>query len=181
MVKKWTTESSEEVLQSSVFKYHTFNRSSNMDSKKGVFDVLECFNWVNIIPITDDGKIVMVEQYRHGTDELTLEIPGGVCHKDETFLDTAKRELKEETGYEAKEWIELGVADVNPAFMTNSCGTYLAKGAYLAGSQDLDPLEEIDIQLIDHETVYNLIKSKKITHSLVIAAFGYFEFWKKDL
>lgn len=181
MVKKWSTESSELVLKTTVFKYHQLARSSNMDTKKGVFDVLECPNWVNIIPITDDGKILMVEQYRHGTDELTLEIPGGVCHKDETYLETAKRELKEETGYEAREWIELGVVDANPAFMTNSCGTYLAKGAYLSGDQELDPLEEIDIHLIDHDSVYNLIKSKKITHSLVVAAFGLFEFWKKDL
>ena len=73
-----------------------------------------------------ENELILVEQYRHGVDNITLEIPGGAVDKGEKSLDAAKRELLEETGHTSSEWVSLGEVQANPAFMTNTCATFLA-------------------------------------------------------
>ena len=175
MVKKWETKSEKSVLNAKVFRYSQVERTSPDSGKTGQFDVLECYDWVNIIPLTPENEVILVEQYRQGTDQITLEIPGGVGHPGEDIIDGAKRELAEETGYEAQDWVKLGEVDANPAFMTNSCATYLAKNCKKTGPQNLDPFEEIDVKLVPLAEIPNLIREGKITHSLVVAAFHLFE------
>ncbi len=171
MISKWKKNSEQPILKASVFEYLKVSRTSAESGKTGSFDVLKCRNWVNIIALTTDNRVVMVKQYRVGTDEITLEIPGGVIHNDEDVLMGAKRELEEETGYLAKEWKLLGYVDANPAFMTNKCYTYLATGCENSSSQNLDPFEEIEVSTLPLQEIPQLIKSGKITHSLVVAAF----------
>lgn len=175
MVKKWETKSEKSILNAKVFNYRQVERTSQDSGKTGQFDVLECYDWVNIVALTPNNEVILVEQYRQGTDQITLEIPGGVGHPGEDIIDGAKRELQEETGYQAEEWVKLGEVDANPAFMTNTCATYLAKGCKKVSEQDLDPFEEIDIKLIPLSEIPNLIREGKITHSLVVAAFHLFD------
>jgi ADP-ribose pyrophosphatase len=68
------------------------------------FYVQEYPEWVNALGLTTDGKVVMVKQYRHGLEEISIELPGGVAEDGETMEEAVKREFKEETGYEFKEW-----------------------------------------------------------------------------
>ena len=175
MVKKWETKSEKSLLNAKVFKYSQVERTSQDSGKTGLFDVLECYEWVNIVALTPENEVVMVEQYRQGTDKITLEIPGGVGHPGEPIEDGAKRELEEETGYQSKEWLKLGQVDANPAFMTNSCATYLALNCQKVSEQDLDPFEEIDVKLVPLADIPNLIREGKITHSLVVAAFHLYD------
>ncbi|RLA62825.1 MAG: NUDIX hydrolase [Epsilonproteobacteria bacterium] len=175
MVKKWETKSEKSVLSAKVFKYREVERTSPDSGKTGKFDVLDCWDWVNIVALTAENEVVMVEQYRQGIDSITLEIPGGVGHPGEDIIDGAKRELAEETGYQSTEWVKLGQVDANPAFMSNTCATYLALNCQKAGPQNLDPLEEIDIKLVPLKDIPTLIKEGKITHSLVVAAFHLFD------
>lgn len=177
MVSKWETKSKEFVSQSKVFRRHQVTRKSLDSGKEGTFDVVESLDWVNIIGLTPDNKVIFVEQYRHGTDEITWEIPGGAANRGEDLFLAAKREFEEETGYTSNEWEKIGYVDVNPAFMTNRCETYLAKNCVKNSEQNLDHFEEIDIFEIELQKIPSLIKEGKIKHSLVIAAF-YFLFDK---
>jgi len=170
-MKKWPTLETRNILKAHVFRYFTVKRQSPESLKVGEFDIVQCSNWVNIIAITGDQKIVLVKQYRHGTDSFTMEIPGGAINHLEDDLIAAKRELEEETGYTSDNWVALGKIDVNPAFMTNSCATYLAIDAQKTTEQNLDPFEEITVHLEELKSIHDLVARGEITHSLVIAAF----------
>jgi 8-oxo-dGTP pyrophosphatase MutT (NUDIX family) len=174
-MKKWLTLSTQKVLTAHVFRYLKVQRKSQDTGAEGEFDIVQCLNWANVVAITPDKKIVLVKQYRHGTDELTLELPGGAVHIGEDSLLAAQRELVEETGFTAKEWKLIGEVDANPAFMINNCKTYLALDAVKTHSQNLDPLEEIEVVLKNVDDIKPMIKTREITHSLIIAALFFFE------
>ena len=138
------------------------------------FSILEAPDWINVIALTTEKKIVLVEQYRYGTEVQTLELPGGVCDPGETPLVTSKRELLEETGFSAKEWVYLGNVSSNPAMMTNHTHTYLAKGCVKTHDQKLDGNERINVHEIPLEEFLDLVRSGEIDHSLVVAAIAKF-------
>jgi len=136
------------------------------------FFVLDAPDWVNVIPLTPDEKVVCVRQYRAGTDTVTLEIPGGMIDPgDPTPTAAAAREMREETGYLANRYEDLGVVAPNPAIQSNRCHTICAVDAYRDGPQALDGSEVIDVELVDLADIPSLIMSGRITHSLVVAAF----------
>ena len=137
------------------------------------FIVLESAPWVNVIALTDREEVVLIQQYRHGTQEVTLEIPGGLVDADEPSV-AAKRELLEETGYRGEEWIDLGYVHPNPAIQNNRCHTFLALGAKPAGTQSLDDKEDIAVVLKPLAEIPRLIREGAITHALVICAFWRF-------
>ena len=137
MVQKWVEKESQHVLSGRIFRYHKKIRSSPGGDKEGSFDVIECFPWVNILAFDQAGNLILVEQYRHGVDDLTLEIPGGAVNSGEDFKLSAQRELLEETGYTSDEWHLLGSVQANPAFMTNDCATYLAMNCKKTSDQNL--------------------------------------------
>ena len=180
MVKKWIEKESEHVLSGRIFRYHKKRRKSPEADKEGSFDVIECFPWVNVLAFDEAGKLILVEQYRHGVDDLTLEIPGGAVNPGEDVKLSAQRELLEETGYSSDEWYPLGSVQANPAFMTNDCSTFLAMNCKKTSDQKLDPMEEIDIHLVTLDSFKDKIKRGEIKHSLVIAAYALYSFWKNS-
>ena len=135
------------------------------------FYILESTDWVNVIPITAGGEVVLVRQYRHGTRELTLEIPGGIVEPGDTPEEAARRELQEETGFEEKEMVLLGSVRPNPAFLTNRCYTYVAKDVARVKMQEQDDKEDIDVEVRPLQEVPRLIREGEIAHALVLAAF----------
>ena len=90
-----------------LFKYKLVSPYSESEKKSFDFFVFQSVDWINILPITKDGKVVFVEQYRPGTDSITLELPGGMSNEDEEPIESAKRELKEETGFSMGQWLSL--------------------------------------------------------------------------
>lgn len=170
-MKKWKTLSKQAKSRSIIFKHETVDRISQDTGAKGTFDVVHCLNWVNIIPITSNQEVILVQQYRHGTDEITLEIPGGAINPGEPSIDAARRELEEETGHKALKLIHLGDIHPNPAFMSNKCAIYFAQDVYEFAPMNLDSLEEIELKKVSFEDIPKFIAEGKITHSLVISAF----------
>jgi 8-oxo-dGTP pyrophosphatase MutT (NUDIX family) len=144
---------------------------------------LESNDWINVIPLTPQKEVVMIYQYRHGIRDNTLEIPGGILEERDSPEAAARRELYEETGYKETEMLLLGSVHTNPAFLNNRCFTYLAKDVSLAGEQELDDKEDIEVVLKPLSDIPRLIREGKITHSLVLAAFYrfYMEYLPKDL
>lgn len=141
------------------------------------FYVLEAPNWVNVIPVTDEGQVVLVEQFRHGVQGPTLEIPGGMVDPEDSSSEhAALRELKEETGFVPKQMIFLGRNHPNPAIQGNICDTFLATGVEQMEIPRFYGTEEIAIKLLPLSEVDRLIASGEITHSLVITAF----YWLKQ-
>lgn len=128
-------------------------------------------DWVTIVPITKDRQVVLVRQLRFGTGTYTLETPGGIRHGAEGPEAAARRELLEETGYEAAEIVPLGAVHPNPALQANRCHVFLAKEARRVGPPRPDPEEEIEVVLVPFEEIPRLISDGAITHCLVLAAF----------
>lgn len=177
-ISPWKTIISEEIADCRVFKVHKNTSSKVSDSKDKLHDffVFQSFDWVNVIPVTENNEIILIEQFRHGTNSFTLEIPGGsVDDTDPDPLFAAKRELKEETGAIASDWVSLGAIHPNPAIQGNLCHTYLAKGCKIIEKPQFDTTEEIAIKCVPFSDVPGLIKSGVITHALVLVAFYRFE------
>jgi len=171
-VAPWIVESEREVLRTRVFTVHQRVCRSQVDpTLTGNFSVLDCPDWVNVIAVTEEGKIVLIEQFRHGTGELTLEIPGGMVDAGEGFVSAGLRELVEETGFVGEGAELIGVVAPNPAIQNNRCGTLLVRGVRPSGKTHLDTHEEIAVRLVSLDEVQELIRSGAIVHSLVVAAF----------
>jgi len=162
-----------------VFKVNTMKALSPRTNEVGEFYIIETNDWVNVIPLTEDKKVVMIKQFRHGSKEITLEIPGGLVD-DEHHMEAALRELSEETGYVGDRVTYLGATNPNPAIFNNLCHTYLVENAKKVNEKNLDPDEDIEVVLVPVEDIPGLIAQGKINHALVIVAF-YFYFSKLGL
>ena len=169
--KPWQVVSSTKDKSYRVFNLRTDLAISPRTGKKHHFFILESNPWVNVIPLTPQNEVVMVRQYRHGTQNVTLEIPGGLVETMDSPKDAAARELMEETGYEASDILPLGLVYPNPAIQNNACYTFLAKNVFPAGDQHQDEKEDIEVVIKPLSHVPEMIKKGVIDHALVIAAF----------
>ena len=143
------------------------NPRNNKDLKRLV---LETVDWVNIVAITAEKKIVVVHQYRFGTGKIATEIPGGVLEAQESPQQAAMRELQEETGYTSSSWYYLGAVEPNPAFHTNLCHHWLAERVRKTHTPMLDEGEDITVETLDFEEIRTAIKSGQIKHALALSA-----------
>jgi len=136
--------------------------------------VYEFPNWVAAVPVTEDGKIIMVRQYRHALGEICLEIPGGcVDDTDKSFEEATARELLEETGYSFSSYEYLGRTSANPSSNNNLMHMFLAKGGKKVAAQQLDKNEEIEVELFTIDEVKQLLKENKIIQSMHVTCFLY--------
>ncbi len=132
--------------------------------------VLETPDWVNVVALTADRRLVVVRQFRFGAGAVTLEIPGGMVDRGEAHRAAAERELVEETGFTAPRWSYLGCVEPNPAFHDNLCHHWLAEDAERTHEQGLDTGEDIEIDTLDLDDVRRRIERGEIRHSLVLTA-----------
>jgi ADP-ribose pyrophosphatase len=136
-------------------------------------------DWVLVLALTPQEEVVMVRQYRHGTERVCLELPGGLVDAaDDSPELSARRELLEETGYQADEITLVGECYPQPAILTNKCLFYLAPNAVRVQTQSLDAGEDIEILEIPLEEIPLKIKSAEINHGMVLL--GFFFFWMKQ-
>ncbi|MFP4036538.1 MAG: NUDIX hydrolase [Desulfobacteraceae bacterium] len=154
-----------------IFSLRTDRARSPRTGEAHDFFVLESTDWVNVIPLTEDHRVVLIRQYRHGIRDATLEIPGGIIEAGDSPEDAARREMEEETGYKEREMVDLGYVFPNPAILNNRCYTYLALDVSEAGEQQQDEKEDIEVVVRPLSEVPGLIRSGEIRHALVLAAF----------
>ncbi|MGD2127446.1 MAG: NUDIX hydrolase [Desulfobacteraceae bacterium] len=177
--KPWKLISSQKKEFYKIFSLRTDRACSPRTDKTYDFYILESTDWVNVIPLTPQNEVVLIRQYRHGTREITLEIPGGIVEQHDSPEEAARRELLEETGYKASEMVSLGFVHPNPAFLNNRCYTYLAKNVYKVRKQEQDEKEDIEVLVRPLGDIPELIRREEITHALVLAAF--YRFYVGDL
>jgi len=132
--------------------------------------VLEAPDWINVVATTEEGDIIMVEQYRFGIEDLTVEPVAGIVDDGEEPIDAAKRELLEETGYGGGNWQCLGAVQANPAIQNNLCHLWRAEGVRLMHDQNLDPGESIRVHLMTVHEVRKAIAEGRFLHPLGLAA-----------
>ena len=138
------------------------------------FYVLDALDWVNVIPVTRDRKIVCIRQWRPGTRQVELEVPGGLVDAGESPIEAAAREMREESGYTANALTHLGTMAPNPAILTNQCHFFAAFNACLSHTQELDAGEAISVALVDQDEVPTLIRTGVIRSGIIVAALCYF-------
>jgi 8-oxo-dGTP pyrophosphatase MutT (NUDIX family) len=175
-IASWQADEPETLAETKVFSLHRkWAISSNDPSRCGEFVYLDVPDWVNVIALTADDRVVLIEQFRHGIQEVTLEIPGGSVDPGEAPLQGGLRELREETGYDGSDALIIGVVAPNPAIMNNRCHTVLVRHVEVVGAPQLEGYEEIQTKLVPLTDVPELIRSGAISHSLVITAFHHFD------
>jgi 8-oxo-dGTP pyrophosphatase MutT (NUDIX family) len=170
----WKETSRELVLKSALFRLFKVGFRSEKSGKEGRFDVLESKSWVNVLAITPRKEAILVEQFRYGSAESSLEFPAGSIEEGQTPLETARRELAEETGGTCAVIEEIGSCRPNPAILNNWCYHFLAENVEITQAQSLDENEELEMKLVPLERIDKLIASGKITHSLTIATWYFY-------
>jgi len=171
---RWTTKHNEVLAKTRIFSLEKSRRHEEGTEKNGDFYVLNAADWINVIALTPENNVVLVEQFRHGSEDFELEIVGGLVDNDEAPKDAALRELQEETGYiltDSSEITLIGKVLPNPAFLNNACYTYLVTNVKQEAEQKFDENENIIVKLEPLEKIDDLIRTGHITHSLVVAAF----------
>jgi len=137
------------------------------------FTVLDVPDWVNVIALTRDDRVVLIRQYRHGAERVHVEIPGGMVDPGEEHGAAARRELVEETGYTATSWRLVGTVEPNPAIHGNRLHTWLALDAEPTDACEPDPGEVISVFTAPLGDVTAMLRDGRIDHALVVAAFAH--------
>ena len=168
----WSLLGSRLLSDHRIFEVHADRYRLEPEGRERDFVRLAAPDWVNVIPITADGQVVFVRQYRHGVRQVTLEVPGGMVDPGEDPAVAALRELREESGYTADAVESLGAVWPNPAIQGNRCHMFVARGAWLAGPPTPDPYERFEVVTRPLADAPRLIREGEIGHALVVTAFA---------
>lgn len=169
-IEPWVTTNERLEYTTKIFKLLQREMRIPSENHSSTFSIVEAPDWINVIALTPENEIILVEQYRYGIEQPTLELPGGMVDKDEAPLETSKRELLEETGFEGEIWTGLGKVSSNPAFLTNYTHLYLTKKCRKVKEQKLDKNERINVHLMPLSQFLTMVADGDVHHSLVVAA-----------
>ncbi len=174
-IKPWPTVSSRPLANYRIFQLRSDLKVNPRSGSQHDFYVIECVDWVNVVAITPDDHVVMIEQFRHGSNTVELEIPGGMMDPHEADPVVAgQRELREETGYQGGSARLIGTVYPNPAIQTNRCHTVLVENCELRHATDFDHGEDIAVRLVPVAELAHLIATGRIRHALVVVALTHF-------
>jgi 8-oxo-dGTP pyrophosphatase MutT (NUDIX family) len=173
----WREESSKIVFDCRIFSIRE-SRCASPANDPGNFMVIDAADWAIIIPEIKGprgSRFVMVRQWRHGAQSLSLEFPGGVFEPGENPGEAAARELQEETGYRPLKIEKIGEFSPNPAIMSNRVHFFLADELENTGKQSLDQDEYLEIVLADAAEVRSGMGRPPYIHALMGAALSLYD------
>jgi ADP-ribose pyrophosphatase len=177
MIRDWEICDREFIRDFKIFQIEKKQVRSPRTGRVREVQAIQFPDWVLILAMTIDEKVVMVRQYRHGIERVCLELPGGLVDPaDDSPALSAQRELLEETGYQADEIMLIGECFPQPAILSNKCFFYLAKNAAEVQPQQLDSGEDIEIIKIPLKEISAKIENREIDHGMVVLAF--FFLWR---
>jgi len=179
VIKPWQIQRSDYVLDGRIFKVRKDVVVNPRTDHPHDMYVLEQADWVNVIPLTPDDQVVMIEQWRHGTRTVELETPGGLMDDGEGVESAGQRELLEETGYAPEKLIHLGTVFPNPAIQINRQHYVLATGCRKVAELKLDHAEDIVVRLVPLRDIPEFIRTGKIMHGIVIGAFYWLDLHRR--
>ncbi len=168
--KPWLRLRERHVRDYRIFRTRTFDVADPRDGAEYVRTVLDSPDWVNVVPLTRDGQVVLIRQFRFGTWSNTLEIPGGMVDGPEAPSAAAARELEEETGFRPARLVSTGWCHPNPAIQANRLFTFVAYDCERVHEGHQDGSEDIRVELYPVQSLRRLVSEGQITHALVIAA-----------
>jgi len=170
--ERWSTLSTQMMYSGSVFSVHE-KTSRAPDGRQGLFSLIKARDWAVVVPILGrgaDAKLLMVRQYRHGSDNPSLEFPGGVVETDEAPDKAAARELAEETGYLPGTLLHAGTVYPNPAIQGNRYHVFIAMDPYPAVERNLDEHEIVDADLYPAGEILENMGEGELSHALMCTA-----------
>ena len=167
LVQDWREISRETAGDYRIFTVERSVAQSPVDGQSRTFHRIQSQNWTQIVPITDKGQIVMIRQFRHGAQRVTLEIPGGLVDSGEDPAEAAIRECLEETGYRARSAEPLGVVNPNPALFANRLYGYFATGVERERGVQNTGTEVTEPVLVPLSELRGMLMSGEIDHALV--------------
>lgn len=175
-VKPWTSTGERLIARTRIFDLYDKNWVCDEDAgKSGSFVQIRSRDWVNVIAVTPDDELVMVEQFRYGAEVVTLEPVAGIVEVGEDPMDTCRRELLEETGYVSDSAVRrIGWTHTNPAILTNKCHYGLMTDVKPKGERSLDEHEHLATRLVPVREIPDLIARGVITHSLAVCAVHFY-------
>jgi len=171
MIRPWPLLASERIFDAGLFQVARDRARSPRTGAEHDFYVVSMADWVMVVALTKDGKLVLVRQYRHGSREAGLEVPGGLHERAaEGTAEAAARELTEETGYGGGTWLFLGELRPQPALLSNRAWIYLAKELELRAEPEPDAGEDIEVVLLAPEEIPACIVSLQMNNAMTVAA-----------
>jgi len=144
------------------------------DGHTEFFDFLEHHGAAAVVPVMDDGRIIMVRQYRNAIDQESLEIPAGGKNADEDMHTCASRELEEETGFRSDNVSHLFNLYTTVAFCNEEIGIYLAENL-IPSKQHLDDDEYLEVETYTIDELMDMIAKGQIKDAKTIAALSYYK------
>ena len=169
----WEVLSSDELFSHPYFRFRKDRCALPDERIMPAYYVMEFIDWANVVALTDDGKIVLVNQYRHAAKRRFYEFPGGTLdpdNKEETPESAARRELMEETGYGVSRLTYLGHHYPNPGLQDNRMHVFLGTGCRKVAEPKLDTYEDLEVELVDVQDFLQCIEQGRPMHSLMMAS-----------
>lgn len=172
MIREWAILKRQQVEDYKLFTLYKKQVRSPRTGKTREMLALQFPDWVLTVALTPQQEVVMVRQYRHGIEQVCLELPGGLVDPVDTSPElSAQRELLEETGFTVSNVRLIGECYPQPAVLSNRCFFYLADNAVKSRQQDLDAGEDIEILTVPLKDIRAKIENREIDHGMVLQAF----------